>query len=83
MPYETIIQFIHKLLNDKEYYVQKAVGWSLKELYNVYPQETLRYLDNNIKKISAIAFTPATEKLKKIDKERLKKIRKINAANGA
>jgi len=76
LPYETIIKFIDRLIDDKEYYVQKAVGWSLKELYNVYSRETLRYLEGNIKRVSSIAFTAATEKLKKEDKERLKKIRR-------
>jgi 3-methyladenine DNA glycosylase AlkD len=75
LPYGTIIKFINRLIDDKEYYVQKAVGWSLKELYNVYPKETLRYLEDNIKRISAIAFSPATEKIKKKDKEKLKRNR--------
>ena len=76
LPYDKIIRLIDRLLDDKEYYVQKAVGWSLKESYNVYSSETLQYLNKNIKRVSAIAFTAATEKLKKEDKERLKKIRK-------
>ncbi len=78
LPYDTIIQLIDKLLEDKEYYVQKAVGWSLKELYNVYPSETLQYLNENIRKVSTIAFTAATEKLKKDDKDKLKIKRKPN-----
>jgi 3-methyladenine DNA glycosylase AlkD len=78
LPYNTIIKFTDRLLNDKEYYVQKAVGWSLKELYNIYPKETLRYLEENIKRVSSTAFSPATEKIKKKDKERLKKIRNQN-----
>lgn len=78
LPYSTIIQFIDSLINDQEYYVQKAIGWSLKESYNVYPKETLQYLNENIKRVSAIAFSVATEKLKKEDKERLKRIRKPN-----
>jgi 3-methyladenine DNA glycosylase AlkD len=78
LPYNTIIQFINRLIDDKEYYVQKAIGWALKELYNVYSRETLRYLEDNIKRVSSIAFTAATEKLKKEDKERLKKIRKLS-----
>jgi len=78
LPYNTIVKFIDTIINDPEYYVQKAVGWSLKELYNVYPNETLPYLYENIKKISAIAFSAATEKLKKEDKEKLKRIRKPN-----
>ncbi len=76
LPYDTIIKFINRLLDDKEYYVQKGVGWALKELYQVYPKKTLKYLEKNIKNISSIAFSPATEKLKKKDKEKLKKIRR-------
>jgi len=76
LPFDTIIKLINRVLNDKEYYVQKAVGWSLKELYQVYPKETLKYLGKNIKRISPIAFSPATEKLEKKDKEKLKEIRK-------
>jgi len=75
LPYKTIIRFIDRLINDREYYVQKAVGWSLKELYTVYPAETLKYLQKNIKNMSTIIFCVATEKLKREDKERLKKIR--------
>ena len=76
LPFKTIITLINRLLDDKEYYVQKGVGWSLKELYQVYPKETLEYLEKNIKRISAVAFSPATEKLKKKEKEKLKKLRK-------
>jgi 3-methyladenine DNA glycosylase AlkD len=76
LPYDTLIKFIDKLLDDKEYYVQKAVGWSLKELYQVYPKETLKYLEKNIKRISATAFSPAIEKVKQKDKEKLKKLRR-------
>lgn len=76
LPFNTIIKLIDSLLNDKEYYVQKGVGWALKELYQVYPKETLKYLEKNIINISSIAFSPATEKLRKKDKERLKKLRR-------
>lgn len=76
LPFDTIIRFIDRLLDDKEYYVQKGVGWALKELYQVYPKKTLKYLEKNIKRISAIAFSPATEKLEKEDKEILKNRRK-------
>ena len=76
LPYDTIIRLIANLLKDEEYYVQKAVGWSLRELYHVYPLETLHYLNENFQKVSATAFAAATEKLKKEDKEKLKNIRK-------
>jgi len=76
LPYNEIIPLIDNLLNDKEYYVQKGVGWSLRELYNVYPEKTFGYLKKNTKSISAIAFYAATEKLTKKEKELLKTLRK-------
>ena len=76
LPFDTIIYLVNGLVNDSEYYVQKAVGWTLKELYNVYPIETLQYLENKIRNISPIAFTIAIEKLDKKEKERLKEMRK-------
>ena len=47
----------------KEYYVQKAVGWTIREMYNVYPVETIKYIENNIANISSIAWVAASEKL--------------------
>ena len=46
-----------------EYYVQKAVGWTIREMYNVYPEETVRYIHLNNSKLSSIAWVAATEKL--------------------
>jgi 3-methyladenine DNA glycosylase AlkD len=54
---------ITHLLNDKEYYVQKGLGWTLRELRNVYPEQAIAYLQTHIKQIIAIAFTIAIEKL--------------------
>ena len=76
LPYEAIIPFVTNLLGDKEYYVQKAIGWTLKELYSVYPDETKEYMERNVKEISPIAFSAATERYEKADKEKLKRNRK-------
>ena len=76
LSYNEIIPLIDNLVHDKEYYVQKGVGWSLRELYNVYPKKTFAYLKKNIKSISATAFYAATEKLNKNDKDLLKALRK-------
>jgi 3-methyladenine DNA glycosylase AlkD len=75
LPFKTIIGFVDNLLQDKEYYVQKGVGWTLKELYAVYPVPTFRYLKRNVKKISPIAFSPATEKLNFREKQQLRRLR--------
>jgi len=65
------------LLSDKEYYVQKGVGWSLRELHTVYPAETLPWLKAHIRQISAIAFTIAIEKMDATTVLEIKALRKI------
>jgi len=76
LPYNEILPLIDNLRYDEEYYVQKGVGWSLRELYNVYPTKTFDYLQKNIKSISATAFSAATEKVSVKEKNLLKALRK-------
>ncbi len=77
LPFITIIRLIDHLINDKEYYVQKGVGWSLKELYQVYPKLTLAYLKKNIKKIKPEAFSHTIEKLTLKEKREIKRLRTL------
>ena len=76
LPYKKIIPLIENLLHDEEYYVQKGVGWSLREVYNVYPEETWKFMLKNHKHIHSIAFSAAVEKLPLNLKEELKTLRK-------
>lgn len=76
LPFKKQIKFIRKLLPDENYFVQKGVGWTLRELGNVYPDSTWNFILDNVKKISLIAFTAAIEKLDKTKKEKLIQIRK-------
>ncbi len=76
LPFKNIIVLISALINDPEYYVQKAVGWSLKELYNIYPFKTFRLLRHICSDLSPIAFTIAIEKLSRSQKRELKSVRR-------
>lgn len=69
------IQLINPLINDKEYFVQKAIGWLLREFGLRFPNELLQFLYKNAPQISNVAFTSATEKIDVHDKEQLKKFR--------
>lgn len=60
----------------KEYYVQKGVGWTIREMYNVYPAETIKYIENNIHQITPIAWVAASEKLPPAQKKKLLQLRK-------
>jgi 3-methyladenine DNA glycosylase AlkC len=76
LPFHKIEKLVTALLKDKEYYVQKGVGWCLREMYTVYPDDTLDLVTKHIKSISSIAFTIAIEKMSVSGKNRLKATRK-------
>ena len=76
LPFGKIEKLVTALLQDKEYYVQKGVGWTLREMYTVYPKETFPYFVKYIKSISSIAFTIAIEKMSAQLKGQLKTLRK-------
>lgn len=62
LPFERMIPLFESLISDPEYYVQKGVGWGLRELGNVYPTETAAFIEKKCIELSAIAFSTATEK---------------------
>ena len=74
--FELTQQLIFPLLSDKEYFVQKAVGWTLRESYNVYPKQTYSFILANIKNITSTAFTTCLEKMTEKQKLTLKQKRK-------
>ncbi|MBC7694803.1 MAG: DNA alkylation repair protein [Burkholderiales bacterium] len=74
--FEQTTNFIFPLLKDKEYFVQKAVGWTLRETYNVYPKQAYYFIEENIKSISPTAFTACLEKMTEKEKFTLKQKRK-------
>jgi 3-methyladenine DNA glycosylase AlkD len=76
LPFNTYIKNIDPLLNDKDHYVQKAVGWTLREVYNAYPDECLKYQKLKIESISSIAYPAATEKMNSREKTVLNNLRK-------
>lgn len=71
-------KMILRQLHDDHYYVQKAVGWALRESWNVYPQKTFELLVKHAKEIPSPGWTAATEKLSLKERRLLKKIRRKN-----
>ncbi len=69
-------QLLLPLLNDKEYFVQKAVGWTLRECYNVYPKLTYQFIESQLTHINPVAFTTSIEKMTEKEKTALKLKRK-------
>ncbi len=75
LPCATILSFVEPHLSDSHYYVQKAIGWTLRECWNVYPRQTMRFLKEFAAHIPSGGWTAATEKLSKESKAELKMLR--------
>jgi 3-methyladenine DNA glycosylase AlkD len=76
LPVNKLLPLVKPLLGDENYFVQKGIGWTLREIGNVYPKETWFFLVDHHAKITAVAFSPAIEKLSVKEKEELKRLRK-------
>lgn len=73
--FERVISLVKPQLAFDHYYVQKGVGWTLRETGNVYPKQTFKFVEENVHQISAAAFSATTEKMSAAQRERLKRLR--------
>ncbi|WP_449436610.1 DNA alkylation repair protein [Pedobacter steynii] len=64
------------MIQDKDYFVQKGLGWALREVGNIYPEETMAFLHKNCINLHSVAFTTAIEKISPELKNTLKLQRK-------
>ncbi len=71
-----LLPMVKPLLTDENYFVQKGVGWTLREVGNVYPNETWNFLLKHHSVITSVAFSPAIEKLDTERRVRIKALRK-------
>lgn len=78
LPASKLLGMVKPLLADNHYFVQKGVGWTLREIGNIYPEKTVQFLEKHVTGISPVAFTAAIEKLDTDTKERLKQWRRKN-----
>jgi len=46
---------------EKEFFIRKAIGWSLRELSKTYPEEVRRFVDKN--KISGLSRREALKRI--------------------
>ena len=75
LPYEDLIAYIEPLLDDEDYYVQKGLGWTLREIGNAYPMEVARFMERNAARLAPQAWTAATKNLGSDQKAHLRAIR--------
>lgn len=76
-PVNLVLELVEPLIPSKDKYVNKAVGWTLRESYKLYPKETFAFIKKHIRELAAESFSYATERVTKIEKLELKKLRAI------
>lgn len=79
---QTVLSLVKPLLRDSDPYVQKGVGWQLREAYKLWPSETLKLLESRVLELPAITFSYATEKLPSKEKKTMKLHRKESRKRG-
>jgi len=80
---DDVFALLQPLLTDREHYVQKGVGWTLREAVQVYPQLTLAFIDQHCEQLSATAFTTAMEKTPAAERELFKQRRSRRKSRAA
>lgn len=81
LPASKLLVMVEPLLKDPDYFVQKGLGWALREIGVVYPEETMSFLNAHLGTLTAVAFSTATEKVPASIKEGLKLKRKKGKAH--
>jgi 3-methyladenine DNA glycosylase AlkD len=51
------------MLEEKEFFIRKAIGWVLRELTKLYPDEVLAFVESNRGRMSGVTFREATRRL--------------------
>jgi len=63
LPFSTLINMVEPLLRDPEYYVQKGIGWTIREIYNAYPEQAVDFIARKNLEIAPAAWQATSEKL--------------------
>jgi 3-methyladenine DNA glycosylase AlkD len=63
LPSAKILPLIETLLADEDRFVQKAIGWSLREVLTPYPNDTIAFIRSHVRDLSPTAFSEAKRKL--------------------
>lgn len=73
---DLVFALVEARLEDPDYYVQKGLGWTLREAWNVWPEACEAFLHAHVRRLAPAAWQAATEKLSASVKAELKARRK-------
>lgn len=78
-PPRFVLAQVTSLLDDPHFYVQKGLGWTLRELHNVEPRIQEAFVMKNLKRISSVAWFATSENYPKARKAQLARMRRSKA----
>ncbi|NGX31698.1 MAG: hypothetical protein K940chlam8_01074 [Chlamydiae bacterium] len=53
---EKLFEYCEKLMHEKEFFIQKAIGWALREYSKTNPQDVKAFIMKNKPKLSSLSF---------------------------
>lgn len=77
LAFEEMIPLIERLVSDDDYFVQKAVGWALRDIALVFPELTETWVEAHVAELSSPAFATASERTHPTLKEAWKEVRRM------
>lgn len=75
LPPDKVLPLVSNCLGDARHYVQTAIGWVLREMGHLYPDEIAAYLETYGATMSASAFSRAIERQRADSRARLREAR--------
>lgn len=75
LPFAELISYVEPLLDDGDYYVQKGLGWTVREIGNAYPADFSVFMTTNAAILKPQAWSGATKNMSKTEKQKFKGIR--------
>ncbi|MDE0691228.1 MAG: DNA alkylation repair protein [Gammaproteobacteria bacterium] len=78
LPAEAMLPMLDNCIEDRRYYMQKAVGWVLREMWRAYPDEVNEYVHSVLPRIAPAALTRAMERQPKEERARLRALREAS-----
>lgn len=74
--FETFSRFAEQMLEEKEFFIRKAIGWILREVSRKRPELTCRFLDAHHEKASGLTVREASKHLPEADQARFVRTRR-------
>lgn len=80
LPLDKVLPMLENCLDDERPYVQKAIGWVLREANYVYHAEISAFIEQHLADMRGIAFGAATERFSQAERSALLERRKTMRA---